>query len=42
MSLGMAVREVAKAGTDEQRRAAAELLAETRRRLYGLLAGTGS
>ncbi|WP_199589236.1 PadR family transcriptional regulator [Blastococcus sp. TF02A-26] len=38
MSLHGAVKEVARTGTDAQRAAAAELLAETRRSLYLLLA----
>jgi DNA-binding PadR family transcriptional regulator len=38
LQVGIATRQVAQAGTEEQRRAASELLAETRRRLYGILA----
>jgi len=39
MQVGIATRQVTHAGTEEQRKAAAELLAETRRKLYGILAG---
>ncbi|HZO98575.1 MAG TPA: PadR family transcriptional regulator [Gaiellaceae bacterium] len=39
MQVGIAARQVTQAGGEEQRKAAAELLAETRRRLYGILAG---
>ena len=35
----LATRQVVHAGSDEQRKAASELLAETRRKLYGILAG---
>jgi DNA-binding PadR family transcriptional regulator len=35
----VAAKQVVHAGTDEQRKAATELLAETRRKLYGILAG---
>jgi DNA-binding PadR family transcriptional regulator len=38
MQVGVATRQVTHAGTEEQRKAAAELLAETRRKLYGILA----
>jgi len=38
MQVGIATRQVAHAGSDEQRRQAAELLAETRRSLYRILA----
>jgi DNA-binding PadR family transcriptional regulator len=38
MGIGKAVWQVASVGTDSQRSRAAELLAETRRRLYGILA----
>ena len=39
MQVGIATRQVTHAGTEEQRKTAAELLAETRRKLYGILAG---
>jgi DNA-binding PadR family transcriptional regulator len=39
MQVGVATRQVTHAGSEEQRKAAAELLAETRRKLYGILAG---
>jgi DNA-binding PadR family transcriptional regulator len=46
MRLGFQVatasRQVLHAGTEDQRKAAAGLLAETRRRLYGILAENGS
>ena len=42
MQVGMATRQVVHAGTTAQRKEAAELLAETRRRLYGILAENGS
>jgi DNA-binding PadR family transcriptional regulator len=42
MQVGMATRQVTHAGSDEQRKAATELLAETRRRLYGILAENGA
>jgi len=35
----VAAKQVVHAGTDPQRKEAAELLAETRRKLYGILAG---
>jgi DNA-binding PadR family transcriptional regulator len=35
----VAAKQVVHAGTDEQRKAATDLLAETRRKLYGILAG---
>jgi len=35
----VAAKQVVHAGSDEQRKAATELLAETRRKLYGILAG---
>ena len=38
MSVGVAVRQVAQTATTEQRKEAAEILAETRRKLYGILA----
>ena len=38
MQVGMATRQVTHAGTEEQRKAAADLLTETRRKLYGILA----
>ena len=38
MQVGMATRQVAQAGTEAQRKAAVELLTETRRKLYGILA----
>ena len=38
MQVGMATRQVTHAGNDEQRKQAAELLAETRRSLYRILA----
>jgi DNA-binding PadR family transcriptional regulator len=38
MQVGMATRQVAHAGNDEQRKQAAELLIETRRSLYRILA----
>lgn len=37
-SAGKALAEVMRVGTDEQKRAASDLVAETRRKLYGLLA----
>lgn len=40
MEVGMATRQVVHAGTEAQRREAGELLAETRRGLYGILAGS--
>lgn len=46
MRVGMQVvaasRQVVHAGSEEQRKAATELLTETRRRLYGILAENGS
>jgi DNA-binding PadR family transcriptional regulator len=39
MQVGIATKQVVHAGGEEQRRAAADLLAETRRKLYGILAG---
>jgi DNA-binding PadR family transcriptional regulator len=39
MQVGIATRQVTQAGTEEQRKAAADLLTETRRKLYGILAG---
>jgi DNA-binding PadR family transcriptional regulator len=39
MQVGIATRQVTHAGSEEQRKAAADLLAETRRKLYGILAG---
>jgi len=41
MQVGIATRQVVHAGTEAQRKEAAELLAETRRRLYGILAENG-
>jgi hypothetical protein len=38
MQCGVAVRQVMHAGTEAQRRAASELLADTRRKLYRILA----
>jgi DNA-binding PadR family transcriptional regulator len=38
MAVGMATRQVAQTATTAQRTEAAEILAETRRRLYGILA----
>jgi hypothetical protein len=38
MQVGIAARQVTHAGSEEQRKAAAELLTETRRKLYGILA----
>jgi DNA-binding PadR family transcriptional regulator len=38
MQVGIATRQVTHAGSEEQRKAAAELLGETRRKLYGILA----
>jgi DNA-binding PadR family transcriptional regulator len=38
MQVGVATRQVTHAGSEEQRKAAAELLTETRRKLYGILA----
>jgi DNA-binding PadR family transcriptional regulator len=38
MQVGIATRQVTHAGTEAQRKAAADLLAETRRKLYGILA----
>ena len=38
MQVGIATRQVTHAGSEEQRKAAAELLSETRRKLYGILA----
>ena len=38
LGIGKAVWQVASVGDDSQRSRAAELLAETRRRLYGILA----
>jgi DNA-binding PadR family transcriptional regulator len=38
MQVGVATRQVTHAGTEDQRKAAAELLTETRRKLYGILA----
>ena len=42
MQVAMASRQVVHAGTEAQREAATELLEETRRRLYGILAENGS
>ena len=39
MQVGIATRQVTHAGSEEQRKAAADLLTETRRKLYGILAG---
>ena len=39
MQVGIATRQVTQAGSEDQRKAAAELLTETRRKLYGILAG---
>ena len=41
MEVGMATRQVVSAGSEAQRREASELLAATRRSLYGILAGDG-
>jgi DNA-binding PadR family transcriptional regulator len=41
MQVGIATRQVVHAGSEAQRKEAAELLAETRRRLYGILAENG-
>jgi len=38
MQVGIATRQVTQAGSEEQRKAAAELLSDTRRKLYGILA----
>jgi DNA-binding PadR family transcriptional regulator len=38
MAVGMATRQVAQTATTAQRKEAAEILTETRRRLYGILA----
>jgi len=38
MQVAVATRQVTHAGTEDQRKAAAELLTETRRKLYGILA----
>ncbi|HEY2219229.1 MAG TPA: PadR family transcriptional regulator [Gaiellaceae bacterium] len=38
MQVGVATRQVTHAGSEEQRKAAAELLTDTRRKLYGILA----
>jgi DNA-binding PadR family transcriptional regulator len=38
MQVGIATRQVTQAGSEEQRKAAAELLTDTRRKLYGILA----
>ena len=42
MQVGIATRQVTQAGSEEQRKAAAELLTDTRRKLYGILAENGS
>ncbi len=42
MQVVMASRQVLHAGSEAQRKAATELLTETRRRLYGILAENGS
>ena len=39
MQVGIATRQVIHAGSEQQRNTAAELLTETRRKLYGILAG---
>jgi len=41
MEVGMATRQVVSAGSEAQRREASELLAATRRSLYGIRAGDG-
>ena len=41
MSVGVATRQVIQTATTAQRKEAAEILAETRRRLYGILASDG-
>ena len=41
MSVGVATRQVIQTATTAQRKEAAELLAETRKRLYGILASDG-
>jgi DNA-binding PadR family transcriptional regulator len=42
MQVGIAARQVLHAGSEKQRKEAAELLVETRRRLYGILAENGA
>jgi len=42
MDVGMATRQVLQAGTEPQLAQARDLLAETRRRIYGILAEDGS
>jgi DNA-binding PadR family transcriptional regulator len=39
MQVGIATKQVVHAGGEQQRKAAADLLTETRRKLYGILAG---
>jgi DNA-binding PadR family transcriptional regulator len=41
MSVGVATRQVIQTATTAQRKEAAEILAETRKRLYGILASDG-